>query len=775
MRKENIKKKMSGIAKDIGQYGLILAIGFILLGIYGMILALGITVVAPLCMGMAGAGYQTGGTKWGDLSKGQKAGIGGFLVFLSPFILGAILWLVLTSVSYWIDAMIVIMIICLGSYFYFSRGDIKFIHTSMLFLGLSVGDNGRINKGRFANIMSSKVVLAIGVIIALALLIGTSYNTATEYPATSQNKSTNDDFLVPPGTDTQDATVALGNYTGEGGNLGDLADENLDTIDPDTLPIFTNVVFGVYDTMLRYDEWGDPVGASLAYWEQSNVGGQISLDDAELEGAYPLYKSKITITAGVVKTQYEVTDEGGNINVVNVTPPKDVTAYTDENGFATIRKLSQGIYDMKIEKTGYATLITEIEITEAFIEETKGRLLMTEREDRKWRESPDFRPDFSLTMRPRTFQITVTYSISNTTTYETYDVPIGQTQDANRTLLMDAQMLTAHPWIEELGEKEYDWPGDGYTPKNFGEFNFEKLSLASNKSRYILDTLGIADYMWYKLGSALKLDATWGTEKGWFSEKWGQADFIKAVNILLGYDEARKTLNDTVTFAIDDWEICATATISGGMRPQQMMEINRQDKYYGATGLPGLAGQTMFTLQNQMLNLQNSYFSGLQMVLPALQSITIPAYEPSGGAGEGVVHRQYKGHSISYVETAQVGGGKALVLPAPSNIGVTNNQTIDATGRVWTTSKLMLQQWNYHVITDIDTIDLTFKFKTYFDVWSSYWVAGDATEAGRYSYSSTTEDRIIESVFVFGFGDGRTIQSTNPNPTIETGHTGDTP
>lgn len=355
------KNKLNNLFKDMTMYGLPIAVGFMLLGLVGVILVLGITVVAPAMFGVVGLASQSGGRGfgWSGLTKGQKYGIGGFLICLSPFILFSLLWLVLTTVELWIDAMVVCMFLFLGGYIYFSR-----FKTSS-------------EKGIVGNIMGSKVILLVGIILLLVLLVSASYSYATDSHMFGNNSQDND--------------------------LG-IGDGDLDIDEAVKVENQAHVIVGAFDTFFAVDTAGNPIlpepttnAGEGAFGNSTEI--EIT-DDLPIEQAYPIPYARVTIEGYKL-----VTDTNRN---QTLTEPITLLAETNQKGIAVFYNMSVGSYGITFEKPGYQTQIYSLVVNETYCDETSERMEWT---DAEWDLAMEeyVAPDFAYKMRPSVYKVTLYY------------------------------------------------------------------------------------------------------------------------------------------------------------------------------------------------------------------------------------------------------------------------------------------------------------------------------------------------------------------------------
>jgi len=647
--KGKVKKTISGIAKDLGTYGLVLAIGFILLGIYGMILALGITVVAPACMAMAGAGYQTGDKKWGDLGKGQKAGIMGFLVFLAPFILGAIMWLVLTSVSYWIDTIVIITILCIGGYVYFymrGRGsDIKWVHTSMLFLGLNVEKtekNGK--KGVVQKVFSSKVVLIIGVILALVLLVGTTYNTASEYTPMRENSPDKNTVLAPtlPPPSNGNETEVMDEIPPD-----ELTEENINLVN------YTHVYIGVYDTFLMRDETTRTAYSIIPNTQQEiGIDGTVDLIGAiDFNHAYPLSNVKITVEASIV--DYDSMTESAL---------RPILLETNRNGLAILRTASAGVYDIKIEKVGYQTLNAEIIVTEEYIDSTRERMLWKPTQEAVALRDTTNIGDYRFALMPSYYELTLTYMAFE-----------------------ERELVTV--------------------------YNNDMEDMISGRTENYVGTPNYVNYDSQLYDAVTNLPVVGGVVEGIDSMTGGALSWIGANNPL---QFAYTTLTGGVETEVYNYSyyVVIKAEVNNGMYVKDLRIIERQDNLYGFTGLPVIGGNQMFSLKNQMQSMTNSYFSGMQTVLPSIQHSV-------GGGGGRVREHVYMGHRFRELPVAQEAGmptPTVMQIPSFNDMWSNGTQTRNIVGSKSTLDYVM---YRFQVIGGGSVTNLAFQFETTFRTTSA--------------------------------------------------------
>lgn len=297
-----LKKKICG---DFAKYGLVMIIGFCMLGMIGLMVALGVTIAVPFFIGMAGNG---GGLRfsWGNLSGMQKGGLGLFLILLMPFMVLAFIWLLLLGVSFWLDLLIIVPILLTVMFIYFWKFSPKE------------------NRGFFGKLFGSRLIGVIAIIIVLIVMIFAVYSYTTDYIDQSHNDQNDND------TNASNETV-----------------EN--ETDVTELEQF-NITVTVYDAF--YDATLTPVFPEI-------VANPINESIEIVSGTpdpYPVPDANIV----VIVYRYLANETTGTPGYVQ----EVLGAYTDVNGQAVFYNMTAGNYSFIVTKTGYGKTSLNIQANE---------------------------------------------------------------------------------------------------------------------------------------------------------------------------------------------------------------------------------------------------------------------------------------------------------------------------------------------------------------------------------------------------------------------------
>lgn len=304
----NVKKTMKDmknkICGDLSKYGLVMIIGFCMLGMIGLMTALGVTIAVPFFIGMANGGGLS--LSWKNLSGMQKGGLGLFLILLMPFMALAFIWLLLLGVSFWLDLLIIVPILLLVMFIYFWK----------------FSPSGK--KGFFGRLFGSKAIGVIAIIIVLIVMIFAVYSYTTDYIDQSHNDANDND------TNTDNET----------------AENETDVTELEQF----NITVTVYDAL--FDSTLQPVFPEIV---ASSTNESIQIIDGS-DDPYPIPNAWVEVMVHKYLAN-ETTGTPGFVQEV-------LGASTDANGQAIFYNMTAGNYSFNITKTGYGKSTINVQANE---------------------------------------------------------------------------------------------------------------------------------------------------------------------------------------------------------------------------------------------------------------------------------------------------------------------------------------------------------------------------------------------------------------------------
>lgn len=689
------KKKFEGMMKYWGTYGLVIMVGFILLGLMGLMVVLGITLVAPFVIGaMIPSSNSSLKDKWSDLSGVQKGAMGTFLVLMLPFLGIILIWAMVMGVSYWIDIIIFVPIIFIALYL----------------LNTKLRTSEERQSSFIGRLFGSKAIALVAVLIIVIVAVFAVYSYGSEYSEKNYNKDDGKfgDLDGDGDVDEDDAKLAeelLVTDPPAGAN-NTTADNDLPATIDLKLRIVDQWIADVEGEPELYTWWGDYLNDVNASFNDGELNSTIG---APLDDAYGLFN---------VKCSMEIYEYGEVINGSVSVTSETIIAYTDQFGFVEFKNLTWGNYTVYMEKTGYINSNVTVAITDA----------MLGLGDDRFEDSTATIPvDYTISMVSKATEIVVEY------------------------MAVPADILEIDPRIIMAVTEE--------------RIKVER-NLVGKAGAYMSNC-------WKGLVSL-------GSE-----DDYQDVDYA--------YEVTYNYINSTYCTRVDTATIFVSAYYTSGIQIKDLELINRNDKYYDWSGLPrGTVGQSMWGLKNQMQTVYNSYFTALQSVMPALQSVT------SGGGLKGALSGFVQGiqnlrdtftfgnesmavdltevwnlreNEITLVQANKADGTQTFVSQLPERNSLTNK--LNATGEDTNRRSLMDMRQVRFMVWDADAgTTLTLQWKTTFDVLQgSFWV-GIQPDGEYDSLKATGEtETIITDVSITLFGQG---VDTN---VVETGHqnTGDYP